>query len=160
VATGRDDRVLADALASEPDASKRLRQLLAASGDTGLIARLAQFIEESQVIVPAAATELAQGHMTAFGALADRSQALAERALGNQVAETIELASSARRFGAVAASAFGAGFGGSTWALVHVETAQPFIERWRAHYRATFPARAASSTFFLTRPGPSAHRIE
>ena len=56
--------------------------------------------------------------MAAFGDLVDRSQQLAERRLGNQVPETIELARSARELGARAASAFGAGFGGSVWALV------------------------------------------
>ncbi len=159
-ATGRDDRVLADALASQPDASERLRQWLIASGRAGLIPRLEQFIEESHVIVPAAAGELARGHIAAFGALVDRSQALAERALGNQVPETIELARSARALGAAAASAFGAGFGGSVWALVHAAGAQPFLERWTDEYRAAFPGSATAATFFLTRPGPAAHRLK
>ena len=57
------------------------------------------------------------GDLDAFGALVDRSQALAESLLGNQVLQTIHLASSARQLGAVAASAFGAGFGGSVSAL-------------------------------------------
>jgi len=39
-------------------------------------------------------------------------------ALGNQIPQTIFLAKTARQLGAVAASAFGAGFGGSVWALV------------------------------------------
>jgi len=48
-----------------------------------------------------------------IGVLIDRSQDGAERLLGNQVPETIALARLARDLGAVAASAFGAGFGGS-----------------------------------------------
>lgn len=159
-ATGRDDHVLADALASEPDASERLRQLLMASGHARLIPRLEQFIEESHVIVPAAASELAQGHISAFGALVDRSQALAERVLGNQVPETTALARSARALGAAAASAFGAGFGGSVWALVGSDDARRFIERWSADYKTAFPETAARATFFVTRPGPGAHRLE
>ena len=46
-----------------------------------------------------------------------RSQESAERLLGNQVPETAVLVASARAFGAFASSAFGAGFGGSVWAL-------------------------------------------
>lgn len=158
-ATGRGDRVLADALASDPDASERLRQLLA-SGHPELLSRLEQFIEESHIIVPSAGSELAAGNFPALGALVDRSQELAERALGNQIPETIELARSARRFGAAAASAFGAGFGGSVWALVRIADAERFVAWWSAHYRERFPGRAASSLFFLTRPGRPAHRIE
>jgi galactokinase len=44
-----------------------------------------------------------------LGVLVDRSQAMAESILRNQVPETIHLARSARELGAVAASAFGAG---------------------------------------------------
>ncbi len=50
--------------------------------------------------------------------MAERSQEAAERWLGNQIPETIALARLARHVGATAASAFGAGFGGSVWALV------------------------------------------
>lgn len=159
-ATGRDDQVLASALASEPDAGERLRHLLGRAGHDRLVPRLEQFIEESHILVPSAASELAAGNLHAFGALVDRSQALAEQALGNQVPETVHLARSARRFGAAAASAFGAGFGGSVWALVGTEEARPFVDCWRSEYEAAFPAAARSASFFATRPGPSAHRIE
>ena len=158
--TGRDDAVLAHALASEPDAGERLRQLLVHAGRERLIPRLEQFIDESHIIVPSAAGELAAGNLQAFGALVDRSQALAERALQNQVPETIHLARSARMFGAAAASAFGAGFGGSVWALVRTEEARPFLDCWQSEYELQFPAAARAATFFLTRPGPPAHRIE
>jgi galactokinase len=158
--TGRDDAVLAHALASDADAGERLRQLLRHTGHERLIPRLEQFIDESHIIVPAAAEELAAGNLPAFGALVDRSQALAERALQNQVPETIHLARSARMFGAAAASAFGAGFGGSVWALVPAADARPFADCWRSEYERTFPAAARGAAFLLTRPGPPAHRIE
>jgi galactokinase len=63
-------------------------------------------------------------------------------------------------FGAEAASAFGAGFGGSVWALVRTDQAQPFIDCWRTEYEEKFPAAAHSATFFATRPGPPAYRLE
>ena len=78
------------------------------------------------MIVPGAADALAEGDLDRFGALVDRSQAGAEAALGNQVPETIHLQRSARRLGARAASAFGAGFGGSVWALVAATGAETF----------------------------------
>jgi galactokinase len=65
-----------------------------------------------------------------LGALAESSQADAELLLGNQVAETIALARLAREGGAFAACSFGAGFGGSVWALVEDE-AEGFARRWQ-----------------------------
>lgn len=158
--TGRSDEVLAAALASEPDAAERLRQALAHAGHEHLLPRLEQFIDESEIIVPSAARELADGNLQAFGALVDRSQTLAERSLGNQVPETIHLARAARHLGAAAASAFGAGFGGSVWAMVRTGESDEFVARWRADYLARFPAVARTATFFCTRPGPPAHRLE
>jgi galactokinase len=86
--------------------------------------------------------------------LVDRSQTAAERWLGNQVPQTITLASLARELGAVAASAFGAGFGGSVWAMVSPDRAESFAIEWAEKYRSKFPESASASQFFLTRAGP------
>jgi len=91
-----------------------------------------------------------------LGTLVDRSQSLAEQALENQVPETIHLARSARELGAVAASAFGAGFGGAVWAMVPAAGSDTFAQRWRESYINAFPARAAVARFVTTRPGPPA----
>src|SRR5207245_3711462 len=98
--------------------------------DASLRPRLEQFLAESWEIIPAAAEALAQGDTTALGPLVDRSQALAAQGLGNQIPETIALARRARELGAAAASAFGAGFGGSGWALVREVDAPEFREGW------------------------------
>ena len=95
-------------------AAARIRGLTPAS----LLERFDQFLEESEVLVPAAAEAFESGDATALGDIAARSQTGAERLLGNQIPETIGLVASARALGALAASAFGAGFGGSVWALV------------------------------------------
>ena len=124
-----------------------------------LRARLEQFLEESSGLVPAASDALARRDFAAFGALVDRSQANAERLLGNQVPETIHLARSARQLGAEAASAFGAGFGGSVWALVRAADAGRFAREWRDAYAAAFPERRARADVFVTRPGPAAIRL-
>jgi galactokinase len=122
-----------------------------------LLDRFDQFVDESTVIVPLAGDALAGGDMAAFGVMVDRSQHLAERWLGNQVPETVMLARSARELGAGAASAFGAGFGGSVWALVPEREAEAFAARWDARYRARFPQ--VSPAFLVTGPGPAAAKL-
>jgi galactokinase len=91
--------------------------------------------------------------------LADASQWAAETLLGNQVPETVDLARSARRLGAVAASAFGAGFGGSVWALVEQRACEAFLVQWAGAYRSRFPQHAGASRFFATAAGPPACRV-
>ena len=118
--------------------------------------RLAQFREECDVIVPGVADAFRGRDLARIGTLVDRSQALAEQALENQVPETIALARLAREGGAVAASAFGAGFGGAVWAMVARDGAGQFADDWKAAYAAAFPERAARSRFLLTAPSAPA----
>lgn len=165
-ATGRGDLHLAAALASEPDAAERFRSVVAGAGESAagfpraaLMARLEHFIVEDQEVIPAAGQALANGDLPRFGEAVDRSQKAAEELLGNQVPETIHLAASARRLGAVAASAFGAGFGGSVWSLVEAGRAEALLAAWSAAYHENFPQHAQASTFFLTSAGPAAFRV-
>ena len=162
--TGRRDESLFAALSEAPDAAARIRSLLRLLPVEGfsrefLGGRLDQFVEETTSLVPAVADLLAKGEVNLLGELVDRSQALAERCLGNQVPETIALARSARELGAAAASAFGGGFGGSVWALVPTEAADVFRRRWADRYAAAFPAVTEQSRFFVTRPGPAVVRL-
>ncbi|MCC7194183.1 MAG: hypothetical protein IT356_01375 [Gemmatimonadaceae bacterium] len=161
-ATARSDPTLAAALASSADAHDRLGRI--AAGAEGapvpaayLARRLAQFREECYLIVPGIEGALRAGDLACVGTLVDRSQALAEHALENQVPETIHLARSARELGADAASAFGAGFGGAVWAMVQCGDAGDFLARWHESYAAAFPARAARSRFMQTTPGAAMH---
>jgi galactokinase len=162
-ASGRDDPTLAAAASHAPDAPDRIRAVLLASTDplfpAGLLFdRFQQFLDESTTIVPGATKALADGDLARFGSLVDRSQRGAETRLGNQVPETMALAASARKLGAAAASAFGAGFGGSVWALVRAEEAADFKIRWAAAYQTQFPARRRCR-FLITRPSPAALRF-
>jgi galactokinase len=157
--TGRADGTLAAALRSSPEAPECIREILRRSSHPAfaageLLGRFDQFFEESERIVPAAAQALARSEFAALGELAARSQAGAERGLGNQVPETIELVRSARALGAIAASAFGAGFGGSVWTLICASDAIAFCEKWEAVYRRKFP-NAAAGKFFVTGAGPA-----
>ena len=156
--TGQSHPTLAEAIASTPAAEESLRASLHDRRD--LVDRLDQFFEESFTIVPAARQALADGDLDSFGRVVDRSQSLAERLLRNQVAETIDLARLAREHGAVAASAFGAGFGGSVWALIDTAQAQAFIDRWQNAYRGVHPDAALRAAFFATRPGPPVFEVE
>jgi galactokinase len=165
-ATGRADGSLGAAVAGDAVAQDRMRGILRDTPDGAftsaeLLDRFAQFVEESCVIIPAASDVLARGDgdLSALGPLADRSQEAAERLLGNQIDETTALARSARSLGALAASAFGAGFGGSVWALVPAAAAADFEARWAGEYLSRFPALAGASRFFPTRPGPAARRV-
>ena len=97
---------------------------------------------------------------SSVGTLVDRSQQAAEDLLGNQVPETVALARLARELGAHAASSFGAGFGGSVWALVDALRADAFKEDWLAAYAARHPAAATRAEAFLARPGPGAGTVE
>ncbi len=163
-ATGRDDATLAAAATHAPDAPERIREILRRSSHPefppqALLDRFEQFFEESERIIPAAAAALAEGNAGELAALVERSQAGAERLLGNQIPETVELVRSARELGAIAASAFGAGFGGSVWALVPRARAWEFRAAWEERYHGCFPEAARTSEFFVTGAGPGMLRL-
>ncbi|ASK65568.1 galactokinase [Brachybacterium avium] len=121
--------------------------------------RLDQFLLESAVLVPRAQAALRDGDLEAFAAAATTSQRLAETHLRNQVPQTIELARSAEQLGARTASAFGAGFGGSVWALVPTADADGFAAAWRERYLRTEGAPETASTL-VTRPGAPGRRMD
>ena len=148
--TGERYPTLAAAVKSSPDAIDRVREVLGAEN----VARLDHFMLESESIIPQAGDALADGDLTALGTLVDESQQAAERLLGNQIPETIFLARRARELGAIAASAFGAGFGGSVWALVRETEAAAFRTRLGEAYAARFPAEAERAEIFITRAAP------
>lgn len=155
--TGRDDQSLYAALSGAPDAVARLRNQLAGHpAQSRLEARLDQFAAECFSIIPEVGNQLELGDVAGIGPWIDRSQAGAESGLGNQIPETVHLQRSARRLGAAAASAFGAGFGGSVWALLREERLEEFLDDWARDYRAAFPVPAQQSRFFSTAAGPPA----
>ncbi len=155
--SGRSDATLAAAIADDA-AHQALRWSLAdqqgsSEGNQWMVDRLDQFVAESTQIIPAAGDALAGGWMEELGRQVDRSQELAARLLKNQVPETIYLARSARQCGAVAASSFGAGFGGSVWALVRSVDVETFISNWRSRYQDKFPEAAQRAAFLPATAG-------
>jgi galactokinase len=149
IRSGSTAASLAAAL-DEAGGVEQLRNALHARSD--LVDRVGHFAAESR-IVRAASDALARGDVDTLGTLVDESQRAAEQFLGNQIPETIALARSARELGAVAASAFGAGFGGSVYALVRSSEAEGFRRRWADDYRRAFPSRARNARFFVTPAG-------
>lgn len=164
-ATGGREANLAEVVALGGEGIERLRNVLAASRSAvfpaqDLLDRCEHFIVESAEILPAAGDALALGDLGTFGALVDRSQAQAERLLGNQIDETIHLARAARGLEAVAASAFGAGFGGSVWALIERADSTRFLREWSADYLARFPERAVAASFLTTGAAAPARELD
>ncbi len=159
--TSRNDSSLAALLNSSKTAEHDLRNILSsapANTQFPLLDRFEQFVSESCLIIPEAADALATRDWHRFGDLVDRSERNAEQLLKNQTAETIFLARTARQHGALAASAFGAGFGGSVWALIKEEYADEFLKKWSGGYCTQFPTQQGW-IFFLTRPAPAASAL-
>lgn len=159
--TGRHDPHLAAALSSSAYAGEWIRDLLRKEKHekftrSELAERYEHFLAESEQIVVAVPDRLSGDNLEQFGSLVDRSQQLATRLLRNQVPETIWLAEHARVLGAAAATAFGAGLGGSVWALVRDDAADEFRLRLEEAYAKRFPDRCAQACFFTTKSGPPA----
>lgn len=132
-------------VARHPERTTLLRQLVRAGRIDAwpagaLERRLDHFVrEDARVAEAVEAFRAADG--IHIGRLAEESQFDAEALLGNQIPETIALAHSARERGAFASCSFGAGFGGSVWALVDREGGDDFARRWH-------------SEAFVASPGP------
>lgn len=152
---------LADALRA-PGAVERLRTLVRPTGDgefttADLRSRLDHFVRET-ARAPEALLAFRNGDRQALGRLAADSQRDADELLGNQIAETVLLASLARELGAFASSSFGAGFGGSVWAAVPAGDAARFGREWVAAYARHRPD-LGEVRWFAARPGPPACEV-
>lgn len=155
--TGANLATLAAVLDADPLAGQQLRHwagMDARGSDGDLALRLAHFIDED-ARVPIALEAFATGDRARLGELGDASVGAAHGQLRNQVPETRELARTARLAGAFAASTFGAGFGGSVWALVNGARfdAEQFAERWRRAYLDACP-HIERNEWFTAAPGP------
>ena len=143
---------------AEDDALPRLYELIATRPPAGytpaaLAARLSHFVAEDGR-VPEAARAFALGDAEALGRLSRDSQREADEWLGNQTAETRALAAAASDVGAIAASSFGAGFGGSVWALAPSSDARALADAWLADYARRCPS-VSGVECFVARPGPA-----
>jgi galactokinase len=156
--TGGSEPSLAAAVARD-GALAHLRALAVAADAQGgerLTARLDQFAIESVRLVPQAASAFERADWASVGELAAESHRAAHEWLGNQIGETNTMAALARESGALAASPFGAGFGGSVWALVPRDESGAIVGRWRERYLAACSHVTGPVSFFTTDAGPRA----
>ena len=164
-ATGRADVSLAgavrhlvgDATGEQAAADPVLQDLLGLCEPGYERKRIEQFLIESLVLVPAGARLIAAAD-PGVGEVLQRSQELADQGLRNQVPQTRLMVSLAREMGVVGASSFGAGWGGSVYALVPTDDAEDFASQWLQAYRDREQEAEHSSTI-VTRPGMGACRL-
>ena len=123
-----------------------------ASAARSLTRRLMHFVRED-ARAASALVATAAADCEAVAALARESQREASELLENQVPETEVLAAEALGAGAWAASSFGAGFGGSVWALAPRGEAARIGARWIDRYRARLP-HATEAEWFVCHPAP------
>ncbi|RRD46955.1 galactokinase family protein [Tessaracoccus sp. OH4464_COT-324] len=153
-ATGRQESTL-DEIINAEDGIDGLSSIVA--DDEALSRRLKAFVAEVKVFIPRAVAALRSGDLAEFGRVALESHRNADQNLLNQLPETNALVELAMVNGAVGASAFGAGWGGSVWALVPTSDAEKFAQRWGAAYREQFPQWEPE--FIVTRPSQPARRV-
>jgi galactokinase len=152
---------LAQVLARGAGAEASLRDAIARMAHAEFSAdalerRLAHFVGENARVQPALEAFRTRNRQ-ALGELSAASQADAGRLLGNQIPETVALAATAREAGAFASSSFGAGFGGSVWALVEAHEAEEVAARWRSAYAGLFSTVRPITDAIIT---PTAAAIE
>ena len=163
--TGRADASLAgavrhlvgDATGEQAAGDPALKDLLRLCDPGYERQRIEQFLIESLVLVPEGARLIAAAD-PGVGEVLKRSQELADRGLCNQVPQTRLMVSLAREAGAIGASSFGAGWGGSVYALVRADEAEGFAAQWLRAYRDREQG-AEQAAVIVTRPGPGACRL-
>ena len=163
--TGRADASLAgavrhlvgDATGEQAAGDPALKDLLRLCDPGYERQRIEQFLIESLVLVPEGARLIAAAD-PGVGEVLERSQELADRGLCNQVPQTRLMVSLAREAGAIGASSFGAGWGGSVYALVRADEAKGFAAQWLRAYQDREQG-AEQAAVIVTRPGPGACRL-
>lgn len=105
--------------------------------DMSLAERAYQFFMEREIIEQAVKS-LSKNDIASFGNLINESHELSKKYLGNIVPEVDYLWQTANRLGALGATGFGAGFGGSCYAIVHNRSRDDFIEEWKGLYDSEF----------------------
>jgi galactokinase len=113
-----------------------------------LVSRWEQFVAESRRIIPDAVSAIHSQDWGSFGHQVAESQSLAATGLMNQTEETLALSRALTAAGAIAASPFGAGFGGSVWGLFSKASLAPAMTQIANRYDA-----------FATRPSCPALEI-
>jgi galactokinase len=129
-----------------PAEERAFRAATQLEGCRELSERAFHFFQES-AIIDEAAEKVREGRMEEFGRLISRSHDLSRDYLKNIVPEIEFLQKSACELGALGASGFGAGFGGSCYALTERTQLESFLGEWKWNYTRTFPEYGKQSQF-------------
>ena len=138
-------------LTFEEKAEKAYRQLVTV--DEELAGRAFQFFREN-ALIGRAVEHLKVGEYASVGELINESHELSKRCLGNIVEEVDWLHEKANGLDAYGATGFGAGFGGSCYAMVDRKKSEEFISRWKDSYLKRYP-RYSNVTRFDIYPASS-----
>lgn len=114
--------------------------------------RVRQFYLEDRRYLPGAVQALLWRRAERWGQWLNASHDASRRWLRNIAPQVHFLQRMALRLGAWGASGFGAGFGGSVYAVVERQKAEEFLQRWSEAYAKQFPQAAAQAVFFLASP--------
>jgi galactokinase len=114
--------------------------------------RIRQFLLEERETTPQVINALLWGNLDAFGTAVSASHRASRRLLWNITPEIDFLQKSALTLGAAGASGFGAGFGGSIFAVIQAEREAGFTVSWRQEYAKRYPEREGEAAFFSTAP--------
>jgi galactokinase len=127
------------------------KEQLGRAENADLVGRAYQFFRE-QDIIHRAVVCLERGRMGEYGALINESHELSRKYLKNIADEIDVLQKEALGLGALGATGFGGGFGGSCYALIGEERARDFLEKWSAQYLDRFPAYRDEARFDIYPP--------
>jgi len=124
--------------------------------DLDLPGRFHQFYLEDQEFMPKATGALGSRNYEELARVTNLSHEASKTHLWNIAPEIEFLQKVALKLGALAASGFGAGFGGSAYALLQIEDTPEFAERMEDSYRRRFPRYAKMAKFFRAYPSTGA----
>ncbi len=120
-------------------------------GDKSLLTRSYQFFREREIIFEAVEW-LKESRMEAYGRLINESHDLSRKHLKNIADEVDYLQQSANELGALGATGFGGGFGGSCYAVIQESQAENFIGQWSEKYHQRFPRYRGLTQFDIYPP--------
>ena len=125
-------------------------------GDKSLLTRAYQFFREREIIFQAVEC-LKESRMETYGRLINESHDLSREYLKNIADEVDYLQQIANEIGALGATGFGGGFGGSCYALVQESQAEDFMDHWSEKYHERFSKYRGLTQFDMYPPCSGAY---
>lgn len=160
-AFGKSHKLMRDILAENQsiETNKMLTKVTQATShyselgqDLDLPNRFYQFYLENKIFIPNATKALATRDYTSLANVINLSHNASKNYLCNIAPEIDFLQKEATRLGALAASGFGAGLGGSAYALLRADDVEDFSERIEKSYKRKFPNYSKVASFFQAHP--------